>query len=305
MSKWTVNDIGDLSSKNIIITGANSGTGFETAKVLAAKGATIIMACRSKERGERAKKEIHLINPKAKLDLIELDLASLSSIDKFVVKFKNGYDHLDVLINNAGIVARERQLSEDGIETTFAVNHLAPFLLTNLLLPMLKATAGARIVTVASQVHGNQLDFDNLQSEKRFHKLEPYKQSKLANILFTFELARRLAGTGVTANCLHPGVIRTGLLDNYDYMRSSGNARSSGNIASRVKGFLRRAASSGTSTAEGAKLSVYLATSPDVAAVTGKYFLSGKEAKAADIAYDEVVAQKLWQVSETLTGVVP
>lgn len=286
-----------MKDKVCIVTGGSRGIGKATALGLASHGAQVVVVCRDVTNGETAVAEIKRKSSNDAVALLLVDLSSQQQIKQFAADFTAKYDRLDLLINNAGIVARERQLTEDGIEKTFAVNHLAPFLLTNLLRPLLKETPGARIITVASQVHSQKIDFDNLQGEKRFHKLEPYKQSKLANILFTFELARRLQGSDVTANCLHPGVIRTGLLDEYDYVRRSESA------AGRVKGLLKRViGSGGSSPAEGARLSLYLATSPEVADVSGKYFSNGREARAADIAYDETVAAKLWQVSETLTG---
>ncbi|MCP4415139.1 MAG: SDR family NAD(P)-dependent oxidoreductase, partial [Chloroflexi bacterium] len=287
-----------MNKKVCIVTGGSQGIGKETALELARLGASVVVVCRDRGRGETAVSEIKSQTGNQSVDLMLVDLSSQTQIRQFAIEFAAKYSRLDVLINNAGIIPRERQLSEDGIEMTFAVNHLAPFLLTNLLLPMMKATKDGRIITVASQVHSSQLDFDNLQSEKRFHKLEPYMQSKLANILFTLELARRLQGSGLTANCLHPGVIRTGLLDDFDYMHNSNGATAT----KHGKRLSQPVATGGASAAEGAKMSIYLATSEDVANITGVYFQNGKQAKARDIAYDKAVAEKLWQVSLEMSG---
>ena len=174
---------------------------------------------------------------------------------------------------------------------------LAPFLLTNLLLPLLKASAPARVINVASQAHSQALDFNNLQGEKSFDGIEPYKQSKLANIIFTFELARRLEGSSVVANCLHPGVIRSKLLDDYNYLRTQNDG---------IKGLLRSLRQrvqkqAGMTAAAGAQTTIYLAASPEAATITGKYYHTGKEGRPAEIAYNEAVAQQLWQVSKQLT----
>ena len=301
MSKWTVNDIGDLSSKNIIITGANSGTGFETAKVLAAKGATIIMACRSMERGERAKKEIHLINPKAKLDLIELDLASLSSIDKFVGKIKNGYDHLDVLINNAGVMDMPAGKTEDGFELHIGINHLGHFALTGKLLGMLLKTPNSRVVTMSSIMHySGKINFEDIHFDKKFKKVKAYAQSKLANLLFTYELDRRLSknGSSTSSGACHPGWSRTNL-------QFSGNRE-----GSKLKYYLYKIANPimGQSAYMGALPQIYAATSKEVVSgqYTGPRFVargrpkivsSNKRSKSIED------ANRLWELSEKLTAV--
>ena len=287
-----------MKDKICLLTGGSQGIGKATALELAKQGATVVIVGRNRQRGETAVSEIKSATGNNAISFQAADLAKQAEIRHLAAAFQANHERLDVLINNAGIAARERTLTEDGVETTFAVNHLAPFLLTNLLLPMLKASAPARVVNVASQAHSQSIDFDNLQGEKSFEGIEPYKQSKLANIIFTFELARRLEGSGVVANCLHPGVIRSKLLDDYDYLRTQNDG---------VKGLLRSVRQlvkkpAGMTAAAGARTTLYLATSPEAATINGKYYHTGKEGRPAEIAYDEAVAQKLWQVSEQLTG---
>jgi NAD(P)-dependent dehydrogenase (short-subunit alcohol dehydrogenase family) len=216
------------------------------------------------------------------------DVSSQEEIRRLADEFKEAYPRLDVLINNAGVFRSKRITSADGIEMTFAVNHLAYFLLTNLLLDVLKASAPSRIVNVSSRDHSNAtIDFDDLQGEKGYKGAKAYSQSKLANVLFTYELTRRLEGTGVTANCLHPGVVGTNF----------------GSGVSGVFGFMVRALKPLMKSPEkGAETSIFLASSPEVEGLSGRYFVKKAEAHSSDVSYDERIARRLWEVSAELTN---
>ncbi len=278
-----------MEGKTCLVTGANRGIGRETALGLARMGATVVMACRDQRHSEAAQADIVARSGNKSVHLMIADFSSQRSIRRLAQEFKQRYQHLHVLVNNAGVNSRQRTVTEDDIETTFAVNHLGYFLLTNLLLNMLKASAPARIVNVASQIHWRAtLNFDDLQSERQYSSLPVYGQSKLANILFTYELARRLDGTGVTVNCLHPGVVKTNLLRRYFdsfWMRP---------LYAVMKPFL-------TTPEDGAQTSIYLASSPDVEGVTGKYFINRKEANSSPESYDETAARRLWDMSAHMT----
>src|ERR1700680_4313346 len=245
-----------MQGKICLITGANSGIGKATALGLAKQGATVVLVSRDRVRGEQAQSEIKEQSGNPNIDLLISDLSSQQSIRQLVDTFKQRYSQLHVLINNAGVFPVRKHLTVDGLDMVFAVNQLAPFLLTNLLLDVLKASAPARIVNVSSGSHeANYLKLDDLQSEQHYRPMRAYGQSKLALVLFTYELARRLEGTGVTANCLHPGFVAT-------------------NIAQRDLPRLARIAAKlifrfGTSPEKGANTSLYLATSPDIEGVTG------------------------------------
>src|SRR6266849_3255526 len=266
----TVNS--SMQGKICMVTGANSGIGKATALARAQMGATVVMVCRDRARGEEAKSEITTKSRNNAVDLLQADLSSQQSIRQLVENFQHHYTHLHVLINNAGAAFPVRRESVDGLEMTFAVNYLAPFLLTNLLLDVLKASAPARIVNVSSAVQASgYIQMDDLQAEK--HYRSAYGQSKLAEVLFTYELARRLQGTGVTANCLHPGFVATNF----------GQSGRGPVIHTAVK-FISRF---GISPEEGAKTSIYLASSPEVEGVTGKYFVKSIPKRSASISYDE------------------
>jgi NAD(P)-dependent dehydrogenase (short-subunit alcohol dehydrogenase family) len=273
-----------------MITGANSGIGKATALGLAKLGATVVMVCLDRARGESALKEISQGSGNTSISLFVADLASQKSVRLLAKEFTDTNPKLHVLINNAGVLQTKRILTEDNIETTFAVNYLAHFLLTNLLLETLEASAPSRIVTLSSNLHqGAQINFEDLQGEKHFSGFGAYHQSKLANILFTYELSKRLQGTRVTANCLHPGAIRT-------------------NLGRHQKSILFRAGYRFvslffSSPTKGAQTVIYLASSPDVEYVTGKYFVNKKEKKSSPESNDEAAAQKLWQISAKLTGI--
>ena len=279
----------NLTGKVCLVTGANAGIGKATATGLARMGATVVMVCRSRERGETAQAEIAADSGSQDIDLLIADLSSQGSVRKLARTFSSKYSQLHVLINNAGTITHRRRITVDGIETQFAVNHLAPFLLTNLLLDTLKVSAPARVVTVSSQVHSKSpLDFDDLRSDREYIASQVYRKTKLANILFTYELARRLKGTSVAANCLHPGVIATKLLD--DYMGGSHDA-----------GF-GSGESFGDSPEQGAAVVLHVATSPEIEGISGKYFYDNAVRETAPVTYDEEHARRLWDVSAELTG---
>jgi NAD(P)-dependent dehydrogenase (short-subunit alcohol dehydrogenase family) len=273
-----------MDGKVCMITGANSGIGLSTAKGLAKLGATLILVCRNKEKGDKALREIQYETQNDKIDLLLADLSSQKSVRDLASSFKTKYDKLDVLINNAGTYCTKRTFTEDGIETTFAVNHLAYFLLSNLLLDDLKASSSSRIIIVSSGLERQgKINFDDLQCEKGyFFGYRAYSQSKLANILFTYELAHRLAGTRITVNCLHPGFVKTNLI--------------------RTRRLITFLLSPLQITPEkGAETSIYLASSAEVEGITGKYFASKKETKSSKGSYDESISKRLWEVSAELT----
>jgi NAD(P)-dependent dehydrogenase (short-subunit alcohol dehydrogenase family) len=273
-----------------MVTGANSGIGKATALGLAHMSATVVMVCRDRARGEAAQSEIKAKSGNNAVDLLLADLSSQQSIHQLVENFKQHYIQLHVLINNAGVFMLNRRATADGLETTFAVNYLAPFLLTNLMLDVLKAGAPARIVNISSGAHeAGYIKMDDLQAEKHYRSMRAYGQSKLALVLFTYELARRLEGTGVTANCLHPGFVATNI--------GQGGL---GPIGRTVAKFIL--ALLGISPEEGAKTSIYLASSPDVEDVTGKYFVKGIPMETASISYDESLQRQLWEESAKLVN---
>jgi NAD(P)-dependent dehydrogenase (short-subunit alcohol dehydrogenase family) len=278
---------GGMGEKVCLITGATSGIGKATAMGLANMGASVVMVGRDRGRGEAALADIKEKCPNASVDLMLANVSSQEEIRRLADEFKEAYPRLDVLINNAGVIRSKRITTADGLEMTFAVNYLAYFLLTKLLLDVLKASAPSRIVNVASGDHSNgTIDFDDLQGEKGYKVAKAYSQSKLATVLFTYELARRLEGTGVTANCLHPGVVGTNL----------------GSGVSGVFGFMVRAMTPLMKSPEkGAETSIYLASSPEVESLSGRYFVKKAEARSSDVSYDERIARRLWEVSAELT----
>jgi NAD(P)-dependent dehydrogenase (short-subunit alcohol dehydrogenase family) len=280
----------ELTGRICVVTGASRGIGRATAEGLARLGAKVILVCRRQEDGELVSRAIGAESRIAP-DVVTADLSSQASIRQAAGYLRVRYPQLHVLINNAGVIPRRREVTTDGLEMQFAVNHLAYFLLTNLLLPQLKAGAPARIINVSSGAHTHaNIDFDDLQAERGYQSKEVYSRSKLANILFTYELSRRLSGTGITANCLNPGVVTTGMLA--DYM---GIPRAGAALASTF----------GARPEEGAGTSIYLASSPQIASVTGKYFERKQPTASSRASYDEAAARRLWAVSEHLTGVSP
>ena len=276
-----------MHGKKCVVTGSSSGIGKATALGLAKAGASVILVCRSQEKGEGAMHEIIQKSGNQNVSLMVADLSSQNAIRRLANDLSASHDKLHVLLNNAGVFLAKRHLTEDGLEMTLAVNYLAPFLLTNLLLPTLKASAPSRIVTVASSAHyGATIEFDNLQGERGYSGFRAYSQSKLADILFTYELARRLEGTNITANCLHPGVVRTNLGENNWWM---------------FRLALTLFAPFLPSPEGGARTSIYLTTSKDVEGVSGKYLAKEKEAKSSKESYDVSVSKRLWDVSVGLT----
>lgn len=272
----------DMRGKICLVTGANSGIGKATATGLAKLGATVVMVCRNQARGEEVLAEIRANSGSDAVALLLADLSSQASIHQLAQDFQATYEHLHVLVNNAGVGPWRRSVTVDGIETTFAVNYLAPFLLTHLLLDRLKTSAPARIVNVTSALNG-PLDFDDLQRERRFDPMQVYAQSKFALIPFTYELARRLQGSEVTVNCLSPGVVATNLSRDYP-------------LAFRL---MTRIFFSNPE--KGAQTSLYLASSPEVEGVTGKYFDRRKEKRTSPHTYDVAIRERFWQVSAELT----
>jgi retinol dehydrogenase 12 len=280
---WTVKD------KTCVVTGGNSGIGLHTVIGLARGGARVALISRNKERGEAALVEARAAAPGATIDLVIGDLGSLSATRALAAALLARYPAIHVLVNNAGLWMTERTLTSDGLETTFAVNHLAPFLLTNLLLERLVASAPARIVNVSSAGHRRgALDFDDLQAARGFGKIKAYCDSKLANVLFTRELAKRLEGKGVTVNALHPGVVRTNLGNN-----SSGVIRWVFEMAGPL--FFK-------TPEQGARTSLHVATSPALDGVSGRYFKDSREVSPSRAARVDADAARLWQVSEELAG---
>lgn len=278
-----------MAGQTCIVTGASSGIGQAASIALAGLGATVVLVCRDRVRGETALAQVAAAGGGQP----SLELADLSSMDQVreLAGRLAGRPAIDVLVNNAGLVIANRQLTADGLEHTFALNHLAPFLLTNLLRPTLTASAPARVVTVSSIAHrAARLRLDDLQLERHYGAMLAYSNSKLANVLFTRELARRLDGTGVTANCLHPGTVAT-------HFGQTGNPWLKYGLA--VGGrFLR-------SPAAGARTVVYLAGSPDVSDQTGGYYVNAKRRQPSAAARNDDTARQLWALSAELTGLAP
>lgn len=278
-----------MKNKVVVITGANSGIGKATSIELARMGATVVMVCRSKERGEEALKLVREKSGSNKVDLMFCDLASLKNIRNFCKGFLCKYNRLDVLINNAGVILPKRQFTEDGFEMQLGVNHLGHFLLTNLLLDLIKKSAPARIINVSSGAHKvGKLNFSDLSLDKGYNIIKGYSRSKLANILFTYELAKKLEGTGVTANCLHPGAVSS----NMGVDRVTGYGKGAHKL---LEKFFQ-------TPLEGAATSIYLAASPEVEGVSGKYYYKKKEVKSSKKSYDVALAKCLWNVSEAVVG---
>lgn len=278
----------DLKEKVILITGGTGGIGRITAQAMAKTGATVVLVGRNPQKTAAVTSEIQQQTGNPRIEYQIADLSVQAGVRQVAETFRQRHDRLDVLINNAGAFIMKHQLSQDGIEMTFALNHLAYFLLTNLLLDMLIASAPSRIVNVSSMAHnGSRLNLDDLQNRRFSSGWKAYGQSKLANLYFTYELARRLEGTGVTVNALHPGFVATNF------------GRSNGGILDPLFKLGQFAA---ISPEEGAKTSIYLATSPQVAGVTGKYFDKCKPIASSRVSYDEAAARRLWDISAQMTG---
>lgn len=274
-----------MKGRTCLITGANSGIGKVMALEIAKKGANVVMVCRSKDLGQVAQKEIISLSNNQSVELMLADLSSMKQVRKLAEKFKQKHDKLHILINNAALWPTKRIMTPEGLETQFAINYLSHFLLTNLLLDIIRSSAPARIINTSSGLHKRaKIDFDNLQAEKSYKHMRVYGQTKLENVLFTKELARRLEGTGVTVNSFTPGMASTNL----------GRYMSGG-----AQWFMRHFSKSAE---KGASTGVYLATSPRVEGVTGKYFGNSKEMKYNRIGDDVGIAKRLWKVSEELVG---
>jgi len=273
-----------------VVTGASSGIGRATARELARMGATLALVCRDPRRGEEAAADLRAGTGNEAVTVVLADLASQQAIRRLAEELLARWPAIHVLVNNAGVINLRRSTTVDGIETVFAVNHLAYFLLTNLLLDRLRHSGHARIVSVASEAHRfvRTVAFDDLGHARRYRAMRVYGHSKLANILFTYELARRLAGTDVTVNCAHPGAVGTGLGQN--------NGRVATLLTRLLRPFFR-------TPERGAATSVWLASSPAVDGVTGRYFIDCREARSSRASYDPELAQRLWEVSARLTGV--
>lgn len=277
-----------MSGKTCLVTGATAGIGKVTGQALAQQGATVVLVGRNPAKGESVVRQIKQQTGNEAVEFMLANLSSQQDIRSLAEQFRAKYRQLHVLVNNAGAVFFSRRESVDGLEMTFALNHLGYFLLTHLLLDIIKASAPARIINISSLAHlAGRINFDNLQGRKHYVGWLAYAQSKLANILFTYELARRLEGTDVTANVLHPGIVRT------NFALNNG-----------LPGYLIRGVMDLVSIGEeaGAETVIYLATSPEVKAVTGQYFEIKKAVRSSSASYNQAVARRLWQVSLELTG---
>jgi retinol dehydrogenase-14 len=279
---------GPMAGRTVLVTGGSGGIGRATALGLAIMGAQLAISGRDRERTESAAREIRAAGG-GEVDVVVADLSSQSEVRRLADEVLQSLSRIDVVVNNVGGYWHTRHITADGLERTFALNHLAPFLLTNLLLERLKQSAPARVVTVSSSAHrSGRIDFDDLQGERSYSGARAYSQSKLANLLFTYELASRLQGTSVTANALHPGVVRTafGAEDASTVQRL---------FTPFVRPFLK-------SPAEGAATSIHLASAPDLEQVTGRYFANSKPRTSSKRSYDKAAAARLWQLSADLVG---
>jgi retinol dehydrogenase-14 len=279
---------GPMAGRTVLVTGGSGGIGRATALGLAIMGAQLAISGRDRERTESAAREIRAAGG-GEVDVVVADLSSQSEVRRLADEVLQSLSRIDVVVNNVGGYWHTRHVTADGLERTFALNHLAPFLLTNLLLERLKQSAPARVVTVSSSAHrSGRIDFDDLQGERSYSGARAYSQSKLANLLFTYELASRLQGTSVTANALHPGVVRTafGAEDASTVQRL---------FTPFVRPFLK-------SPAEGAATSIHLASAPDLEQVTGRYFANSKPRTSSKRSYDKAAAARLWQLSADLVG---
>ena len=279
-----------MHNKIALVTGANTGMGKAIATELARQGAIVVMVARSRQKGEEAREEIAATTGNSSVDLLVADLSSQQAVRHLVQEFQQRYAHLHVLVNNAGAHTSDpqRQMSVDGIEMVLAINHLSAFLLTNELLGTMHASGSARIVNVASNSMTRTINLDDLQSEQKFEPWEAYGQAKLAMVMCGYVLARRLTGTGITVNALHPGIMATNIIKNV----APPIARPFVGI---IKHFLQ-------TPEQGAQTALYLATSPEVEGVTGKYFIKSKPTPSVPISYDEALQEQVWNVSTDLVG---
>ncbi len=279
----------DVSNKLFLITGATSGIGKAAALAITAQGGKVVIVGRNPQKTATTVAEIKQVSGSPAVEYLLADLSSQAEVRRLAAEFQQRYDRLDVLVNNAGGVFMRRQETVDGLEMTFALNHLSYFLLTNLLLDMLKTSTPSRIVNVSSGAEsGAKPDWDDLQMTKKYSGFQAYACSKRFNLYFTYELARRLDGSGVTVNALHPGAVATGLWSN--------PARGLAGLVTPLTRLVMR------SPEKGAETAVYLATSPEVEGVTGKYFVDMKQKYSSRASQDTEAARRLWQISEDLTG---
>ena len=279
----------DMTGKICIVTGSNSGIGKTTALALAEMGATVVMIVRNPEKGEVARREIIERSGNESVEMLVADLSSMEEVRRVAKEFRNKYPKLDVLVNNAGGLLNKYHTTADGNELTFAINHLAPFLLTHELLEPLKAGAPSRVVNVSSGAQAmGKIDFDNLQSEKGYSFFRAYGNAKLMLVMTTYELARRLEGTGISVNVLHPGFVRTNF--------GKGDAGRGRRLMFKLAAPFARSAK------KGAQTPVYLASSPEVEGVSGKYFSNRKPRKSSKASYDVEIQQKLWERNEEILG---
>jgi NAD(P)-dependent dehydrogenase (short-subunit alcohol dehydrogenase family) len=280
---WTV------AEKLCLVTGATSGIGHAIATELACRGGRVLAVARNASRGEDAVDRIRRGAPGAKVEALVCDLSRMAAVRDLAAAVSGSYGRLDVLVNNAAVSMFTREVTEDGLETNFAVNHLAPFLLTNSLLPALGVPAESRVITVTSDNHKlvKAVPWDDLQGERSFRPMQAYSRTKLLNVWFTQVLAEKVAGTGITANCLSPGFVRTDL---------GRHARGPFGL------FLRLAAPFQRSPRKGAETAVYLATSPEVSGVTGGYFAKSRPGKPGGLALADEQAHRLWALSAKLCG---
>ena len=277
-----------MENKKVLITGATAGIGLVTALELAKMQAHVILVGRNPQKTEQVARDLRSQTGNERIDTLVGDLSSQAEVRRLAAEYRHRYDQLHVLINNAGALFLKRSVSVDGLEMTLALNHLAPFLLTNLLLDMLIASAPARIVNVSSAVHfGNVLDLDDLNGEKHYRGYAAYGRSKLMNIYFTYELAHRLQDSEVTANCLHPGFVATNF------------GKNNGGLVRSLMGLVQLGA---ISPEKGAETSIYLASAEDLAGVTGKYFDKKQAVRSSEVSYDQDIARRLWETSLMLTG---
>jgi NAD(P)-dependent dehydrogenase (short-subunit alcohol dehydrogenase family) len=280
-----------MDGKVVLVTGATNGIGKVTALELATMGAAVVVVGRNAAKTQAVVEEIKTLSGIPQVEGLVADLSVMNQVRRLADEFKARYNRLDVLVNNAGAVFSQRRETEDGYEMTFALNHLNYFLLTNLLLDLLKASAPSRIINVSSDAHRmpRGLNFDDLQRKNRYSLMgfAAYGDSKLANVLFTYELARRLQGTGVTANAVHPGSVATGF------------AHNTPGFLNRVMGLVDRFS---LTPEQGARTMIYLASSPEVEGVSGKYFDKSKAVPSSKASYDEEAARRLWEISEQITG---
>ena len=280
----------DLSNKLCVVTGANSGIGKETVRDFARRGAYVVMMCRNEKRAEQARREIEEDTGHTGLEIVLADLAVQHDIRRAAEQITDQFDHVDILVNNAGFIPNERETTADGIEKTLAVNHLAPFLLTNLLLSPLQRAEEARVITVSSEVHrlgARIFDLNNLQLSNGFSPMQAYGLSKLCNIMFTYELAKQIHDHTMTANCLHPGVVSTQLSEEAGWGTKF--------FYFIGKPFMK-------SPEGGAQTSIYLATSDEVQQISGQYFKNKQLTRPSSIAFDDEKTARLWERSKKMTG---